>query len=59
MRIDKPILKCDRCERETMDLTEMGQFYRLEHSHMSGQEGWDLCPACAEAFTAFMHRLVI
>lgn len=54
MRVDKPILKCDRCGKETDDLTEMSRFCKLTHSHMSGQTSWDLCPMCWRDFQTFM-----
>jgi hypothetical protein len=53
-RVDKPTLKCDRCEIETQDLREMGRFAKLEHLHMSGTEEWDLCPPCWDEFRTFM-----
>lgn len=55
-RVDKPTLRCDRCKVETQDLAEMGRFQKLTHSHMSGQNEWDLCPECWVAFGGFLNN---
>lgn len=54
MRVDIPTLRCDRCGTTTQDLSEMGRFQKLSHSHMSGTDEWDLCPACWAVFAKFM-----
>lgn len=54
-RVDKPTLRCDRCGTETQDLQAMTNYVKLRHSHMSGEEGWDLCPPCWLGFRVFVR----
>jgi hypothetical protein len=54
--VDVPTLKCDRCGRTTQDLHEMASYKAIRHSHMSGEEKWDLCPVCFILFIDFITR---
>jgi hypothetical protein len=53
-RVDVPTLKCDRCGYTTQDTKEMISYKKLSRSHMSGENSWDLCPACYLAFMKFI-----
>jgi len=55
-RVDKPVLRCDRCQRTTEDTSEMFRFATLSHYHMSGKDEWDLCPDCWGFFRAFIEN---
>lgn len=54
MRLDVPTLQCDRCKKTTQNLQEMGTFQRIEHSHVSGTDRWDLCRMCFIEFQTFL-----
>lgn len=53
-RVDRPQLQCDRCKTITDDTSEMGKYKKLEYSHMSGREQWDLCPECWKMFKTYI-----
>lgn len=53
-RVDVPTLQCDRCKVTTQSKNEMVAFKRVQHSHISGNEEWDLCPSCWEKFRCLM-----
>lgn len=56
VRVDIPTLKCDRCATTTQDTREMGSFRALTYYHMSGEDKWDLCPACWQDFQTFLKN---
>jgi hypothetical protein len=56
MRVDVPTLRCDKCGFETQDIKEMSYFNKLQHSHMSGETVWDLCPKCWIEFRNFIEE---
>lgn len=55
-RVDVPTLMCDRCGHQTQDTREMMSFYKLEHTHMSGREDWDLCKECKLDYLNFFIK---
>lgn len=56
-RLDVPTLQCDRCKTTTQDIKVMGTYQQVRHSHMSGEDKWDLCPTCWNAFQNFLGEI--